>query len=294
LRGIGAGLPAVVVKFVAYIDESGDTGLENVKPTNTTTGATEWLVLSCFLVREEDDHKCLGWVREIKSKFRNVNSEFLHYKELIPAKRMIACEIINTKSCRFFVVVSNKKNIEDHENERAALVSGDEGTSWLYWWLSRLLIERVTSFCEDRVPPEQRGKSKIQFVFSRRGGLRYVDFRDYLRRLHKQSRLGKLHLDKGDLCWSVVDEEELLVLDSNQRAGLQLSDLCAGAFFQALETKKNFSTEYAKVFKPRMAADKKGRVLGFGLKTMPELYRMGLSMEQREIFEFYGYSKRGW
>ena len=57
-----------------------------------------------------------------------------------------------------------------------------------------------------------------------------------------------MHIDKGDLCWSVVDEDEILVLDSNQRAGLQLSDLCAGAFFQALEQKANFDTQYAKLF----------------------------------------------
>jgi len=283
----------VPIRFVAYIDESGDTGLENVKPNNSPTGATEWLVLSCFLVKQENDHKCLGWVREIKSKFRNVNSEFLHYKELIPAKRAIACNLINTKTCRFFAVASNKKNIEGHENESAELVSG-KGSAWLYWWLTRLLLERVTSFCEDQVAPAERGSAKVLIVFSRRGGLRYIDFRDYLRRLHKKSILGRLNIDKGDLCWSVVDEDEILVLDSKQRAGLQLSDLCAGAFFQALELKSNFDTQYAKLFKPRMARDKRNRVLDFGLKTMPELYRMGLSSEQREIFEFYGYSPRGW
>jgi len=283
----------MTIKFIAYIDESGDTGLQNVKPSNSTSGATEWLVLSCFLVSEENDHKCLGWVREIKSKFKNVNSEFLHYKDLIPVKKKIACEIISEKACRFFVVTSNKKNIEDHKNQAAEFVSG-KGTAWLYWWLTRLLLERVTRFCEDLVPPHERGNWKIQFIFSRRGGLRYVDFRDYLKRLHKQSRLGKMHIDKGDLCWSVVDEEELLVLDSNDRAGLQLSDICASAFFQALELKNNFDCQYAKLFKPRMARDKKGRILDFGIKTMPDLRRMSLSKEQKEIFEFYGHSPITW
>ena len=33
------------VSFVAYIDESGDTGLETIKPIDGR-GATEWLVLS--------------------------------------------------------------------------------------------------------------------------------------------------------------------------------------------------------------------------------------------------------
>lgn len=54
----------MVVRFVAYIDESGDTGLQAVKP-NDPQGAGEWLVLSCFLARERDDLKCPAWVKEI-------------------------------------------------------------------------------------------------------------------------------------------------------------------------------------------------------------------------------------
>jgi hypothetical protein len=281
------------IRFVAYIDESGDTGLENVKTIGSPSGATEWLVLSCFLVTMENDHKCLGWLREIKAKFKNVNSEFLHFKDLIPAKKKIACETINTKACRYFIVASNKRNIEGHRNDAAELVSG-KGSAWLYWWLTRLLLERVTSFCEDRVSPGDRGLAKIQFVFSRRGGLRYIDFRNYLKRLHKQSILGRLHIGAGDLSWSVVDEDEILVLDSKQRAGLQLSDLCAGAFFQALELKSNFDPQYAKLFRPRMAFDKHRNVIEFGVKTMPDLRRMSLASEQREIFEFYGFDPNRW
>lgn len=280
------------IRFVAYIDESGDTGIDGVKPTDPE-GATEWLLLSCMVVKENDDASCLGWVQEIKSKFTNVNSPFLHYKDLLPRKKEIACNLIVEKPCRFFVVASNKKNIDGHENAAAELVSG-KGSAWLYWWLARLLLERVTSFCEARVPISQRGQAKILFVFSRRGGLKYADFRDYLKRLHKQSRMNALHINRRDLCWSVVDEEEILVLDSSARAGLQLSDLCAGAFFQALEQKNNFDPQYAKIFKPRMGFGKNGMILGEGLKTMPDLHDMGLAVRQREIFEYYGYSPQGW
>lgn len=278
------------VKFVAYIDESGDTGLRNVKPADGNPGATEWLVLSCFLVKAENDNKCLTWVQEIQSNFKNVISPFLHYKDLIPAKRKIACEVINTKPCRFFMVASNKRNIEGKKNAAAAFVGGD-GSSWLYWWLSRLLLERVTLLCEREVPAEYKGQWKVQLVFSRRGGLRYVDFRNYLKRLHKQSRMDKLFIDRGDLKWSVIDEDEMiLVLESNKRAGLQLSDLCAGAFFQALEMKGNFDPQYAKLFQPRMAQHPDGKVVtDFGIKTMPHHKQMALDKKQREILEFYGF-----
>ncbi len=280
------------IRFVAYIDEAGDTGIEGVRPVDPE-GATEWLILSCMVVKENDDHNCMTWLQEIKAQFTNVNSPFLHYKDLIPRKKQIACSHIVTKPARFFIVASNKKNIDGYRNQACELVSGTS-SAWLYWWLSRLLLERVTAFCEERVPASQRGQAKILFVFSRRGRMRYADFRDYLKKLHKQSRLGSLHLARGDIRWSVVDEEELLVLDSSARAGLQLTDLCAGAFFQALEQKSNFDTQYAKLFHGRMGHNKSGQVMGFGIKTMPDLHQMGLTIAQRAIFEHFGYSPRGW
>ena len=104
----------VVVKFVAYIDEFDDTGLEDVKRPNRTKGASEWLVLSCFLIRESDDLKCPGWVQEILSQFKS-NRDHLHFSELWDWKKEIACRNVTTKPCRYFIVASNKKNIEGWE-----------------------------------------------------------------------------------------------------------------------------------------------------------------------------------
>ena len=283
------------VRFVAYIDESGDTGLEAVKP-RTVKGASEWLVLSCFLVREQDDHKCLGWVREVKSRFKNDQSPALHFSELLPVKKRIACEIVATKPCRYFIVASNKKNMEGYRNEAAEIVSGKLGTAWLYWWLTRLLLERVTDYCETRVRPEARGNCTLRITFSRRGGLLYRDFEYYLRKLRWQSILGTMELTQGDLCWSVIDSEEILVLDHAKRAGLQLADIGAGAFYQALEQNRpaNCDPQFAKLLEPRIARDRTNRVLGYGIKSMPELHKMGLATEQREIFEFFGYNPKGW
>jgi hypothetical protein len=78
----------VPVSFVAYIDESGDTGLESVKPINER-GASEWLVLSCFLVRAVNDAKLPEWVRGIQAKFKNVQSPHLHFSDLLPFKRLM-------------------------------------------------------------------------------------------------------------------------------------------------------------------------------------------------------------
>jgi len=279
------------VRFVAYIDESGDTGLEEIKPFSPK-GASEWLILSCFLVKEENDTSCVGWVKEVLSKFKNVQSPHLHFADLIPAKKLIACELIATKPCRYFVVASNKKNIHGYKNQNFQYPN----KAWIYWWLSRLLLERVTDFCERRTPPERRGQDKLRIIFSRRGGLQYRDFEHYLTKLHWQSVLGTLLIDAGDLCWSVIDFEEVRVLDHKSRAGLQLADIGAGAFFQALEQNRpaNCDAQFAMALKPCMALNAKGRLLDYSLKTMPELKKAGLSIEQRRIFEFYGYPKDGW
>lgn len=280
----------MTVKFVAYIDESGDPGIQSVRPIDPN-GATEWLVLSCFLVRAENDHKTLGWVKEIQSKFRNVQSH-LHFSDLLPSKKKIACESLVRKPCALFVIMSNKKNIRRYKNPN--LDSGNK--AWIYWFLARLLLERVTDFCEQKIAPENRGREKLKIVFSRRGGLEYIDFRNYLEKIQRQSRAGMLVLDQGDLCWSVVDLDELYVLDHSQRAGLQLTDIVCGAFFQAIERNRpaDCDTTFAKILRPRMAPDRFQNVLGYGIKTMPELHEMNLSPEQRAIFEFYGYSKKGW
>lgn len=279
------------VEFVAYIDESGDTGLESVRPIDAV-GATEWLILSCFLVRVQNDTETVGWVKEIQSKFKNVQSPYLHFADLIPAKKEIACNVLAQKPCALFTYMSNKKNIRQYRNPNL----DDNNKAWIYWFLSRLMLERVTNFCERKVAPSQRGKSKLRIIFSRRGGLRYIDFSNYLRKLERQSRAGMLVLDQGDLCWSVIDHEEIYVLDHKKRAGLQLTDIVAGAFFQAVERNRpgECDPRYAKLLKPRIAQDQYHRVLGYGIGTRPLPHEMDLLPQQREIFEFYGYEKDGW
>jgi hypothetical protein len=142
------------VGFVAYIDESGDTGLERVRPL-TVPGASEWLVLSCFLVRIENDLNLVSWVREITGQFRNRQRLDLHFADLVPPKKAIACQTIATKPCRFFVIMSNKKNIQGYRNPRM----DTKNKAWIYWFLARLLLERVTEFRENAVASDDQGRS---------------------------------------------------------------------------------------------------------------------------------------
>jgi hypothetical protein len=275
------------VTFVAYIDESGDTGLELVKP-HDVRGATEWLILAAFVVKIADDSKMVSWTQDVQSDFISKRGD-LHFNRLLPFKKSLVCNALAKKNAKCFVVMSNKKNIERYKNPRL----DDGNRSWIYWWLARLLLERVTEYCEEQTPADQRGKDTLRIIFSRRGGLTCKDFNDYLTKLYWQSRLSSLVLSYKDIKWSVIDWEEIRVLDHKDRAGLQLADVVAGAFFEAVELNRggiaNCDPSYAKALKPIIAVRSTGAVVGFGIKPMPLVNAMGLSPDQMEIFKFYGY-----
>lgn len=281
----------MTVRFTAYIDESGDTGLRGVKP-GVERGASEWLVIGCCVVSAENDAQVLPWVKDIRSRFKNSQTPYIHFADLNDAKRRVACETLGSKPCRLFAVMSNKKNVEGYKNQNL----NDGNKAWLYWWLCRLLLERVTKFCDSKVPADEKGQWKLRIVFSRRGRMRYIDFFNYLQKLRRQSRSGMLFLKQGDIEWSVIDDEEILVLEHKKRAGLQLADLVASAFFQAVEQVKigKCNPTYAEALLPRLARDQYGRVLDFGVKTIPSLHEMDLDPVQQIIFEKLGYNKQGW
>jgi len=76
------------VTFVTYIDESGDTGLEQVKKPEDPKGATEWLVLSAFLVRIANDSKMVTWTQDVQRKLDSKRTD-LHFNKLLDFKKTL-------------------------------------------------------------------------------------------------------------------------------------------------------------------------------------------------------------
>ena len=279
------------VTFVVYIDESGDTGLDLVKKPDDPKGATEWLVLSAFLVRVQNDSKMVTWTQDVQAKFTSKRAD-LHFNKLLPFKKTLVCSALATKQAKCFVVMSNKKNIEKYKNPRL----DDDNKAWIYWFLTRLLLERVTAFCAQYVPEERKGKDKLRIIFSRRGDLTYKDFTDYLWKMYYER--GNQVLGYKELDWSVIDFDEIYAHDHGDKAGLQLADVVAGAFFQAVELNRGGQVEcdpsYAKLLKPLMNHNGKRWYLGFGVKPMPMLFEMELTDPQKQIFTIYGANAKSW
>jgi hypothetical protein len=105
-------MESVPYGYVAYIDEAGDPGLERVKPLDNP-GSSEWLILSAVVIGAPNETNVAPWRNGI---LRATNSQRrdLHFTNLRPWNKRIACREIATLPVRCFVVCSNKKNMRGY------------------------------------------------------------------------------------------------------------------------------------------------------------------------------------
>src|SRR5262249_51677827 len=157
------------VSYVAYIDESGDDGLTQVKPIDPN-GASEWFILSAVVVRA-DVHREAIWVQKILSDLRLHQRKMLHFQPLDELRQLRVCRDLAKLPIRCFTFMSNKQNMRRYRNVRAERVSYSAGRTWFYWWSTRILLERVTDYCERRSLHEYGEPRLVRIEFSRRGGL---------------------------------------------------------------------------------------------------------------------------
>ena len=277
------------LKYVVYIDESGCDGLKRLKPH--PNGSSEWFVLSATLVRLENDVRMLPWVRSILTEIGQPKCRDLHFKKLNYRKKKSVVEQIVNLPIRNFVVLSHKPNMVGYNNPRI----NDSNPNWFYWWLTRCLLERVTDFCTLRNKKDGTPGGKLRTVFSRRGGMNYSDFQSYLEWLRLQSHSTGPYLDTREINWEVMDLEEIYAFDHPNRAGLQIADCIAGAFWKGVErnSKGECFPEFATTLKSRMF-NKKSVYLGHGVKPMPNINKMGLKENQLTLFRNYGFLKKSW
>lgn len=279
--------------YVVYIDEAGDDGLRNVRPLDPR-GSSEWLVVSAVVIKASRESEVTDWVSEIISGLWNYRGRGLHFKDLNPNKRKFVAERLAELPARYFVICSNKKNMRGYKNPLAAEIPSQ---CWFYNWMTRLLLERVTDFVNWKSRREYGEPKKIRIEFSSRGGLSYSQMSAYFRWISYQGentflRFGKIH-------WETISYDLLKVYPHYERAGLQLADVVASAFFKAIDKYNTGECDprFAQILSPRVARFRDCKyemAAGYGVKLMPSFTRAQLLPEQEEIFRFYGYPRQWW
>lgn len=166
--------------------------------------------------------------------------------------------------------------------------------------MSRLLLERVTHFVHAHSLERYGEIRKVSLEFSERGGLTHHSLNTYFEWLKMKSAGGDMILRLGDLQWGTMHRDLLHIYPHKKRAGLQLADTVASAFFKACDCYDTGACdpEFARLLGPRMArvpdAAENGQISGYGVKLMPNFRKAILLPEQREIFAHYGYPTQWW
>lgn len=273
-------------EYVLYIDEAGDDGLRRVKPLDPD-GGSEWLYIGGILIRAQHEMDTIAWCKAIRTEINSMQGPALHYRDLSPKKKRRACELLATYPCRFFTVVSNKKNMRGYNNTRAAKRGSKQ---WYYNYCVRLLMERASNFClKDSV--NRFGKPRYaKVIFSARGGHSYGQTKAYWEVLKAQAVGGSTYLNKREIAHQVLRYGLIEYVPHYSVAGLQLADVIASSVYQAADALgPKWALEPAQALEPRIAQEN-GVIADYGVVLQPTPPRKAsLTDDQKLIFRYYGY-----
>lgn len=259
--------------YLAFIDESGDDGLDKFREPGGRGGSSSWLILSACLFRQTHSLDAVKWRDEITSNFTEKRKRDLHFAELKHEQRVVAASILGSKPIRALSVLAAKRPIPpDIYTEK----------NQLYFYMTRYLVERLSWLCRDLRPRVPEGDGRVAITFSRRGGMSYESFRDYLSKL------------KGDadsdirIHWPVIDIEAVDARDHSGNASLQLVDTIASSFACAVEPNiyGNCETRYTEALKP-VTYERNGNYLSYGVKFVPRPEGCSLSAEQLRLVDLF-------
>lgn len=269
-------------EYVVYIDEAGDDGLGKLKEASGS-GQSRWFVVGACCVRKKDDSQLVRWRDEILCSIGKQTKGDLHFKNLKHHQRRQACRILNSKPIRIAVTMSNKITLMNLPEDRLKTY---KKKNHLHNYITRWLLERVSVALKSRSILHGMTNCRAKVVFSRRGGMNYEEFRDYMR-LIKDGK--EVLYSPGKMDWDVIDPDRIDALDHKRRAGLQIADVVTSAMFHAVEPGPYGFTEpaYAEELSNRVLRHyQTGKVYNVGVTHMPRLTPDApLTDEQRAFFD---------
>jgi hypothetical protein len=258
--------------YVAYIDESGDDGLDKpFREAGGRGGSSRWLVISACLFRRVHTLDAVKWRDEISARMPERKSRTLHFAKLNHGQKLAAVQTIASKPVRALSVLAAKEPIPKD-------IYGEKNQ--LYFYMTRYLIERLSWLCRDHRPHAREGDGRVAITFSRRGGMQYDSFRNYLELLKMDEEV-RIH-------WPVIDIHAVTAADHSASASLQLADAIASAFAAGFEPDRygNCEPRYAETLKP-VTYNRNKNYLSYGVKIVPKYEECNLDQQQMKMIEIW-------
>lgn len=258
-------------EYVAYIDEAGDEGFGKLRVAGQAGGQSRWLAIGCCIVSRQNDGQLPKLRDKICDRFPHRKARDLHFRDLSHEQKVVACQEISGFPLGICVTLSNKATIPGSK-----FVPVFKQKGYLYNYLVRWLLERITAECSRAAKPEP---CRLTLVFSRRGGTDYHSMTDYLR-LMRDGR--ELMRPVRSIDWRVLNVDDIVVEDHSRWAGLQIADCVTSALWSGLEPNGfgNRESRYAEILKPRLL-HKSGNALNAGLVPVPSWYGANPTIEEK-------------
>lgn len=240
----------MTASFVVYIDESGDEGFLFGK------GSSIWFVLSAVVTHKKNDLDTVKLIDDVRLVLGRKNHDPLHFRNIKHEQRLPFLHRISQSDLKTVSVFIHKPSIRNIELFQQR--------NRMYFYASRLLLERVSWYCRDHKAALLPGDGSAEIIFSNRGGMKYEEFRGYLEILKTQTGPFEVEID-----WTVIKSDQITAY-ADKRMGLQIADAVASSFFFAVQVNQYGFAEdrYARMLSP-VVYSYRGRYSGYGLKFWP-------------------------
>lgn len=198
--------------------------------------------------------KTLSEVRQLLSKRDDFT---FHFAELKHEQRVPLIHCISRAPIKSVSVLIHKPTVKNLDDLRS--------DNQFYWHASRLVLERVSWLCRDRLRKKGSalpGDGYARVQFSNKTGMEYGGLRDHLTKLKEQDTT---------IEWSVIREKEITSQVHRNSMGLQIADAVASGFWNALNKNRyGFSEDrFARMLKP-IVYDHNGQYHSYGLRFYPK------------------------
>lgn len=249
---------------IAYVDEAGDEGFGKLR-NQKRGGQSQWLVLGALVVRQAANKELPAWRGVVADRFPEKQSRDLHFRKLTHDQKVVVCQELAVRELFACLTLSNKATIPGGRWEEQFKRPG-----YLYNYLTRWLLERVTTFCASDAVANQIANPRLNVIFSRRKNTNYQAMKEYME-LMRDGREQIRPVRAID--WNVFDPSDIVVQNHSLWAGLQLSDVITSAFFSAVNPNRygNLEQRYADILRPKVITGPNGVALNAGVTPVPSL-----------------------
>ena len=262
--------------FVAYIDESGDEGF---KFGPFGHGSSLWFVLGAAIIRKADDLEQVKLIDEVRARCNERRSD----RTQIPPKKPLHFRDLSHEEKRHYAraIGASKFTLTSVLIDKSRLTNAEDFAekNRLYFYATRLLVERISWFCRDLNRVADEGDGSVDLVFSNRASMNYEELGEYFEHLENN----RVALDYR-AAPSLIKPGQILTFSAGRRMGLQIADATANCSFAAVEP--SFfglpDDNYWRLLQGRHYR-RNGILWGYGMKLFP-----GEAEEARRRGEVFG------